>query len=569
MLEQVGKSYQQIYQDIINRFNETIKDNPDISINLIEKCKFIDSFAYAESDLLYFDNLSEDSEQCKAQIEKLQEADPERILYHLSNNWGDDMKEIYASVQTDGMDNWSNKQKILFYQILNNNSKWQQDSDHKYAYEGYTKTADPQFILGSAQYLYISAQEAQAIELLTDFQSKNQEDQFELIELYINLGLLEKTTQLYEAIEGKDQINDTLLLKIHSTIDNNYKLDEEKLSTIQAAWNGQDNIKSLIALAGKQKKYTLAQDIYHSWTTTDFWQDPFKYHKFKLYQKSHLWQTDIQDFYAILMWVSVILACILLLLIILVPIHYRGLYRRVHQKPAYQSLTQWTLKHALFLGTVFILIDIFLLLIYQYDYFFSLFFGDDTVAEPNINGLHAKMYFFHALVFTLLATLVFKAGRSLFKVSGKELLNSMLLSVGVFILFKIVVVTVLYSSKVSTLGAATDSITMVLTDIKANYGLLLTYLSIALLTPIMEEYLFRGVLLNSFTKHISFAWANIIQAALFALIHDNPEVYFHHFLFGLIVGYFVKKQKHIYGAIAFHSINNALAVTAFSVGIGV
>lgn len=91
-------------------------------------------------------------------------------------------------------------------------------------------------------------------------------------------------------------------------------------------------------------------------------------------------------------------------------------------------------------------------------------------------------------------------------------------------------------------------------------GLLLGF---ALIAPIIEEVLFRGVLLQSFARHIPFFWANVIQAVLFAAMHENSLLAPFYITFGMICGRLTYKSKGLMPAILLHAINNTLA----SIGI--
>ncbi len=43
----------------------------------------------------------------------------------------------------------------------------------------------------------------------------------------------------------------------------------------------------------------------------------------------------------------------------------------------------------------------------------------------------------------------------------------------------------------------------------------------SVLVPIIEELVFRGCVLGGLSRHISFGWANVLQAALFASLHEE------------------------------------------------
>ncbi|MGY3264407.1 CPBP family glutamic-type intramembrane protease [Lysobacter sp. HA35] len=91
------------------------------------------------------------------------------------------------------------------------------------------------------------------------------------------------------------------------------------------------------------------------------------------------------------------------------------------------------------------------------------------------------------------------------------------------------------------------------------YGLPLTLLVMAVLAPIVEEFVFRGMLLGGLSRHISFGWANTVQAAAFALGHGDPPRFLFYFVLGLASGWLVKRTGSIGPSIALHALNNALA----------
>ena len=171
------------------------------------------------------------------------------------------------------------------------------------------------------------------------------------------------------------------------------------------------------------------------------------------------------------------------------------------------------------------------------------------------------MYFLKNFSFLFFALLIIKKVWRLFTVNSTgTLFKSLTNTLFIFIGFKIIAGLFFSTFNFINISAAVDPIMLVIEDILNNHGRLAVFLSIALLTPIVEEYLFRGVLLNSFNKHLSFHWANVIQALLFALIHDNMDFFFHHFALGVIAGILVRNHKHLYSAIALHILNNTLAI---------
>jgi membrane protease YdiL (CAAX protease family) len=92
-----------------------------------------------------------------------------------------------------------------------------------------------------------------------------------------------------------------------------------------------------------------------------------------------------------------------------------------------------------------------------------------------------------------------------------------------------------------------------------SYGSGVTLIVIGIIVPIYEEIVFRGVILKSCERYLNFKWANIFQAALFALIHENLFLFPIFFAFGIFTGLLVKKTGSLFGGILFHIINNLIA----------
>ena len=77
--------------------------------------------------------------------------------------------------------------------------------------------------------------------------------------------------------------------------------------------------------------------------------------------------------------------------------------------------------------------------------------------------------------------------------------------------------------------------------------------------PIMEEMLFRGIVLESVRSRYGSFRAIIISAAVFGLIHIIPQQVINAFLVGIVLGFIYVKTESLTSVIILHAINNALA----------
>ncbi len=554
------------YVAVLDAYDAHLAEHPTDIVALVERCRFIAALVYSDSDHLMIEMAEQDLAVCETALAQWPEDEPERRLYELSQRWGDENLEYYEQMRlNDDMHAWSTAQKTRLFSLAISQGNWE-DGLKSLPYTAFEETGDALFALGAAQYTFDQGDRDSALSRVDAAQPESAAEQLQLAHLLHDLGRDADASAWLEKVDADALYDKFDWLKLHLTLDANHSISEDTLSSLTGHWMAEQAMPALFNLALEQNPET-AQAIYSAWTADDFWQDPYKIRKFKLYWRTGVWQWDMQDLHAALGWLATLALMFVVPLIIILPVHYRGLYRRVHNKPATTSMTDWNLRHALFLGAAFLALDILTLMILQHDLFLQLFFSDVEWSLESPPGELSRLYFIDAALFAACALLVFKPGRTLFQTSVPNALLCVAQGIGAFFLFRLVIAAAMIGYKAITLQGATSDVQLIIQDIVATHGLLIACLGIGLITPILEEYLFRGVLLNAFTKHIKFGWANTLQAAVFALIHDVAGfLYLHHFLIALIAGHLVKLHKNLYSAIALHAANNTLAVLVLASG---
>jgi membrane protease YdiL (CAAX protease family) len=78
----------------------------------------------------------------------------------------------------------------------------------------------------------------------------------------------------------------------------------------------------------------------------------------------------------------------------------------------------------------------------------------------------------------------------------------------------------------------------------------------ALVTPLSEELLFRGVLQPMLAQLIRPREALIVQAALFSALHFSPVILVTHFLMGLSFGWIRQRSGSLLPSVALHAAWN-------------
>ena len=94
-------------------------------------------------------------------------------------------------------------------------------------------------------------------------------------------------------------------------------------------------------------------------------------------------------------------------------------------------------------------------------------------------------------------------------------------------------------------------------------------LAVAIIAPIVEETIFRGMILKGFLKHYSVTKSVILSALLFGLIHMNPWQFVTAFAAGIVLGWWYVKTDSIIATIFGHALNNGMIYIISFIGISI
>lgn len=89
------------------------------------------------------------------------------------------------------------------------------------------------------------------------------------------------------------------------------------------------------------------------------------------------------------------------------------------------------------------------------------------------------------------------------------------------------------------------------------WSLALLLIAGALLTPLGEEVLFRGVIAGALNRHG--AWAGVLgSAAIFAVAHGPSVILFDALMVGILIGLLFRRTGSLWPSLATHAVYNAL-----------
>lgn len=166
-----------------------------------------------------------------------------------------------------------------------------------------------------------------------------------------------------------------------------------------------------------------------------------------------------------------------------------------------------------------------------------------------------------------LVTIIFAA--RFFNVDIKEQLNKIsltttllfsLLAILIFQLILPLVNPVDFFEKISIQIITTHQLDLIIFKNPNFYNIFYFFLMV-IITPVIEEILYRGIILNLLLKKYSILVSIILSSIIFAFIHLKFIGIGYLFLYGLFFGFAYYKTKSLFTSILLHFLINLMAVT--------
>ncbi len=243
--------------------------------------------------------------------------------------------------------------------------------------------------------------------------------------------------------------------------------------------------------------------------------------------------------------------------LVLLPVHYRGMVRRVRGRIAVPLFDGINLRHAWLGGAVAICVPLVVAGVVAPGAIAALLGGEALADKQAL--LRTALWGSIAGLLVLLPCMRTLGWRSLFgdRVAWRQWWR-VLLAWAILITLSLAI-NAWNRSAGDTSTAQTKMVESLVGGGFQQYGLAMTLMLIAVLVPLYEELVFRGLLLGGLTAHIGFGWANAIQALLFAVMHGDSPRFVFYLALGLLSGWLAKKSRSLGPGIALHGANNALA----------
>lgn len=95
---------------------------------------------------------------------------------------------------------------------------------------------------------------------------------------------------------------------------------------------------------------------------------------------------------------------------------------------------------------------------------------------------------------------------------------------------------------------------------ESDFGIYGAILKVVIMAPVIEELIFRGIIMHGLMRNYSKFTAVFVSALMFALFHLNPWQFPATFLLGILLGFLMVRTRNIYLCIIGHAINNGLVL---------
>lgn len=567
-VNQLVHSKDQDFQKIIALYNAHIQNHPNDVLAKIELCKFIGNSywdEYEDYNLKY-----EETEECIVSLYNKYPTHPQVLIYRAENLYGEDqvtVLDIAKDLIGTNRSEWSNVESAKINTMLG--EYYQEDNWRALSY--YNK----------AQKLNDSLDLSLELARIYEIQGK-----YELAKKVL-LPSLEKDTTLWRMnqkanllLKLKEPQRALYLFDIIRQRDSTRVDNEEMAKGMTDLGNFEasriflvnDTINEWGKISAKQRLFShdlayseakIALETYRELQKESGYDDLFGIKRFRILLKDPFLAWNFFEVFHFFLLYILVLVTFLLPYLWVLPIFSIGAFLKKSGISVSPKLRfKWTLRHFWLVSFFYLLAQIITVFVFEYqdtlNYYFDL--GNSYVEESaNTKILANEMFLF--VVFMGISTLavlnrkkvedVFRTNLSVWKMIGLSLL---------FVVFNRIFIKIwgffvdLENPMISsnTILSSQEEITAVM----SHNGFLVTALLVAVIVPIYEEIIFRGVILGVVEKHVGFMGANIVQAILFALVHYNLSLFPFFFVFAIITGYWVQKSGGLLTGIFFHSIHN-------------
>jgi membrane protease YdiL (CAAX protease family) len=276
---------------------------------------------------------------------------------------------------------------------------------------------------------------------------------------------------------------------------------------------------------------------------------------------------DASDGLRVLYLLLLLAACFGLPFLAALPVHYAGLVRKERGRAPALAETTWGLPRTAALLGVVLVLDVLLMWVFVPSELNS--WLNHEAAPQQDAGSAATFVIVHSLAFLAAMSIAVRPTRiaKLLRVDQpwRELRAELRRSAGLLFLAAFCNRLLQRAIAPESVGLPTGLLAEVLSTremlqaVAVNYGAAALLLCTVISAPIAEELLFRYVLTDCLQRHLTWGWAVGLQAAAFALVHDEYAYLPTLFVLGLVTARLRRRSSSLLPPMLLHAGWNLLA----------
>jgi membrane protease YdiL (CAAX protease family) len=554
----------------LREYDTSLAAHPEDVSSIVQKCRFIDEFAGTYEYASFVDELYEDSDACYEQLAQDNPEHPEIVLVRLARIYGKEMLDDGVEVLANtARQSWTSGQLARLYAMLATTAQTLED---KRALEfartalRFDEAADVRIIV--AEHLTRLGDKDELIDVLTSpADGHDVSDTWYAVrkmQLLAEAGARDAVIEIYAAIKedaNLDAVAAASALRragaIDAARDAFARIDAESVNTPRVA---AERFRFELEFGTP----ALALAAYDAWRDGGWSEDPLGINRVALLVEAPFLPLRARDLLGLVGFFGALLAVAVACVIPIVLVHYRGLVRRARTGELYPS-GGWHLTHAW--AALFAFFATSLVAAYCAG---PLSLSLDTVALWGVDATPAQLARITLIGELLLFAALLPVGMSAMRAQPRwwgarwPVLKSMWVAASIALLLRAPVLlgTLMTSGDVDP-GTTQQDLWRVLEYISDNYSTMAALWLVVFAAPVVEELIFRGALLRAFAAHVSFGWANALQALLFAGIHFEPRALPVLFAVGYIAGHLARRSNGLLAPMLLHFFFNLIAALIF------
>jgi membrane protease YdiL (CAAX protease family) len=566
LLQSLDRSYLHDYEEALAWYARELEAAPYDVVLAIERCQFLAGVMGLEESNLY-ERARAQQEACEKELRARFPGHPEVLLYELENQYGENRIAASKSVETS-LAEWNHAQLGRYHALLAvaHDSEGNTEAARWHALRAlhFDKGADTRLIVAQGQIEAGARQEALAT-LTAPLGLPREAAPWERnarLDLLAELGAREEALALHQAMRsdtenGYDHLRAGLSLARVNALD---EAREEMRRATEERWRGADGAREAYLFELRFGTATQALEAYNRLRDFGYDQDLLLQYRVMLLARDASLPWQPRDAIGALTIACAVAVAALAALVLIMPVHYFGLARRLKGLAGHPYAGGWNLAHA---WVFYFGVGIALLVA---GYFAGVPpLGSERngliTALPEGAGL-ARMMLAFAGTLSVVALLLAAGGRARGLAWSTEWppWKAAAFGIGIGLALRLLVLLAVPSTSPDPELWRTYQPEIV--ALTGTYGIGAMLIVLGAYAPLVEEFLFRRVLLGAFSRHMRFGAANVLQAALFALLHLQPLFFPFLFALGWLAGHLARRSGGLLAPVLLHATAN-LVVAAW------